>query len=84
MPCHKEYTCEINTFQTVMDKINCSTEVGQGHKINVTRSNWYYLKGLVTRNTHVKYEGPSNYHSKVMNKINFLSELNQGHKIKVT
>ena len=30
---------------------------------------WYPWKGLVTRNTHVKYQSPITYHSKVMAKV---------------
>ena len=30
---------------------------------------WYGVKGLVTRNTHVKYESPASYMSIVMTKV---------------
>ena len=30
---------------------------------------WYPWKGLVTGNTHVKYESPTTYHSKVKAKV---------------
>ena len=36
---------------------------GQGHKL------WYYVKGLVTRNTHVQYESPMSSYLKVMAKV---------------
>ena len=36
---------------------------GQGQKL------WNDNKGLVTRNTHVKYEGPSSFGKKVMAKV---------------
>ena len=35
--------------------------------VKVTRSKvWYQLKGLVIRNTHVKYKGPTSNRLKVM------------------
>ena len=30
---------------------------------------WYGVKGLVTRNTHVKYESPISHGSQVMTKV---------------
>jgi hypothetical protein len=30
---------------------------------------WYQMKGLVIKNTNVKYESPSTYQSKVMTKV---------------
>jgi hypothetical protein len=40
---------------------------------SVSRS-WYQMKGLVRRNTHVKYESPTTYmyQSKVMTKVKVL------------
>ena len=44
-------------------------------KVTVTRSKvWYWLKGLVTRNIHVKYESPICYGSKVMTKVKVFSQ----------
>ena len=38
--------------------------------VRVTRSKvWYQLKGLIIRNTHVKYKGPTSNSSKVMTKV---------------
>ena len=30
---------------------------------------WYHVKGLVTRNTHVRYESPISFSKKVMTKV---------------
>ena len=40
---------------------------GQGQKL------WYDVKGLVTRNTHVKCEIPVSHGSKVMTKVKVLT-----------
>ena len=47
---------------------------------------WYYLKGLVTRNTHVQYKSPITSGKKVMAKVKVFQKLvklqGQGHKLK--
>ena len=44
-------------------------------KVKVMRSKfWYQWKGLVTRNTHVKYESPLTYHSKVMANVKVFAD----------
>ena len=53
-------------------------------KVNVTRSKlWYDVKGLVTRNTHVKYERFVSHGSFVMTKVKIFEKLvkyqGQGH-----
>jgi hypothetical protein len=47
------------------------TKVQVFEKVKGSRS-WYQMKGLVKRNTHVKYERPTTYQSKVMNKVKVL------------
>jgi hypothetical protein len=53
---------------------------GQGHKF------WYQQKGLVLRNTHMKYESPIICHSKDMANVKVFKKWvklkGQGHKVK--
>ena len=46
---------------------NLTKVKGQSHKIK--KKSRYSQKGLVTRNTIVKYQYPSTYHSKVIDKV---------------
>ena len=47
---------------------------------------WYPLKGLITRDTHVKYQSSSSYCSKVIRKFKVFKKLvklkGQGHRVK--
>jgi hypothetical protein len=44
-------------------------------KVKVTKSKCLYSwKGIVVRNTHVKYESPSIYHSKEIAKVKVLNK----------
>ena len=47
---------------------------------------WYPWRGLITRNTHVKYQSLSTHFSKVMSKVKVFKEWvkaqGQGHRVK--
>jgi hypothetical protein len=43
----------------------------QGYKV---KKFWYQLKGLVIRNTHMKYESPVTYHSKDMANVKVFAD----------
>jgi hypothetical protein len=60
---------------------------GSNFRVKVTRSKiWYQEKGLVTRNTHMKYESPITCHSEDMANVNVFEKWvklqGQGHKVK--
>ena len=51
----------------------CRSKVTVKVKVKI----WYWWKGLVTRNTHVKYESPISYGSKVMIKVKVFQNVGQ-------
>ena len=56
---------------------------GNPHRV---KKKWYPLKGLITRNTHVKYQRSSTCCSKVISKVKVLKKRvnlqSQGHRVK--
>ena len=58
--CHKEYTCEIyespvSHGSEIMTKVKVFCKVGQTSRSrSLGQKLWYDVKGLVTRNTHMK------------------------------
>ena len=85
--CQKDYACEIWKIYHLSFKSygQCLSfwKVGQTSR---SRSGgqkcWYQKKGLVIRNTHVKYESPITCHSKVMANVKFLKS-RSNFKVKV-
>ena len=71
---------QIWKFHLLFGKILAIFPLGLGPKFGPKNSlkkslgthKWYHMKGLVTRNTHVKYESSISYGSKVMAKVKFL------------
>ena len=54
----------------VMCKVGSFPNVDQRSRSRSRDQNlWYHQKGLVIRNTHVKYESPISYGKKVMCKV---------------
>jgi hypothetical protein len=68
--CHKEYTYEIWKLyhQPKMLWPRLKFWKKSNSKVKWSRS-WYKMKGLARRNTHVKYESPSNNQSKIITKV---------------
>ena len=61
-PCHKEYSCDISKlyhslFKNTVSKILVKL-LGQGHSV---KQFWYQRKGLVIKNTPVKYQSSSTH-----------------------
>ena len=58
------------TVQKLGPKVKVFLKVGQTLRSrSLGQKLWYDMKGLVTRNTHVKYESPASYGSLVMTKV---------------
>ena len=82
-----QYESRITSGLKVMAKVKVTSKVGQ---ISRSRSQvkklWYYVKDLVTRNTHVQYESPITSGLKVMVKVKVFQKQvklqGQGHKVK--
>ena len=69
-----KYESPSTYYSKVMAKVkvwNFCVKVGQTPRSRSKGQIWWYpKKGLVTRNTHVKYESHSSTKSKVMGKVN--------------
>ena len=79
---HKEYTCEIwkpyLLVKKLWPRLSFFSKVGQNSRSrSQSQKFWCWQKGLVTRNTHVKFESPIPYGSKVMTKVKFFSKIGQ-------
>ena len=75
--CHKEHTSNIKalslTVQKLWPMLKFFSNVDQrsrSHDQNV----WYQWKGLVTRNTHVKYESSTSYSANVMANVKVFAD----------
>ena len=62
--------------QKLWPKLSFFSKVGQKSRSR-GKNFWLQQKGLVTRNTHVKYESPISFGSKIMAKVKFFSKVGQ-------
>ena len=72
--CNIEFSCKIyfikalSLFKVINKVIVFKKKISQTPR-SQGQKYWYPQKSLVTRNTHVKYQGSSTHCSKVINKV---------------
>jgi hypothetical protein len=68
-------------YSKVKAKVESLEYVGQTSKLQ-GQICWYPWEGLVSRNTHVKYQSPNTYHSKDTAKLKIFRKSNMKVKVK--